>query len=103
MKRPVDRPRTLRAWLDDGARSGEPTLRPIAALLDRAGGNAAFAAAEPELLVTLDLLETLEADPETLTACIVHTLQSCNLAVPPADAPPSAGMRNLIEGQQAAE
>jgi len=50
------------------------------------------------------LLENLEGDAEMLAACILHALQQCGVALTApelARLPP--GMRDLIDGQQAAE
>jgi GTP pyrophosphokinase len=68
-----------------------------------ARANAALKRVEPELVETLDLLQGLKADPETFDACILHTLQQCGIPIPgtaPADAPQ---VRDLLEGQRAAE
>ena len=63
-----------------------------------AGDNAKTRDVEPELLETLDILESLRADSETLAACIVHALPSAAI-----DVGAIPHMRDLLEGQQAAE
>ena len=63
-----------------------------------AGDNAKARDVEPELLETLDILESLRADSETLAACIVHTLPSTEI-----DVSKIPHMRDLLDGQQAAE
>ncbi|MBS0569925.1 MAG: bifunctional (p)ppGpp synthetase/guanosine-3',5'-bis(diphosphate) 3'-pyrophosphohydrolase, partial [Proteobacteria bacterium] len=71
-------------------------------LLARAG--ALPRAAESELLDSLNLLADLRADSETFAACIVHALQQAGVDVAldtfAKDAP---RVRDLVEGQQAAE
>ncbi|MGH8040596.1 MAG: bifunctional (p)ppGpp synthetase/guanosine-3',5'-bis(diphosphate) 3'-pyrophosphohydrolase [Rudaea sp.] len=66
--------------------------------------KAVLRAIEPELLATLDLLESLCADAETFAACIVHSLQQGGVAIAVdaivRDAP---HLRDLLDGQQAAE
>jgi GTP pyrophosphokinase len=63
-----------------------------------AGENAKAQAAESELLETLDILESLRADSETLAACIAHSSPSAEI-----DAGKIPHMRDLLDGQQAAE
>jgi len=59
---------------------------------------------ESELVATLALLDGLEADNEMLAACILHTLQQCGIALPEAEFKRLAdGLRDLVDGQQAAE
>ncbi|HSE13130.1 MAG TPA: HD domain-containing protein, partial [Rudaea sp.] len=73
-------------------------------LRDRIDACKAFAQNESELIATLGLLEDLEADGEMLAACILHTLQQCSIEpAAPGLAHLSSGVRDLIEGQQAAE
>jgi len=80
-------------------------MQPLRALVSEAQDHAAVRAVEPELIETLRLLEELRADAELCAAYILHTLQQCGLtaeaAAAAAAAPPH--MRDLIEGQQAAE
>jgi GTP pyrophosphokinase len=94
---------TLEAWTHRHYDAGATPAWLIDSLRECGRANAAFARIEPELIETLDLLQGLKADPETLDACILHTLQQCGIAVPGmvlADAPQ---VRDLIEGQRAAE
>lgn len=58
---------------------------------------------EVELLETLDILEALRADSETLAACIIPTLQSSGVAVADITIDSIPHMRDLLDGQQAAE
>ncbi len=59
---------------------------------------------EPELLATLDLLESQRADTETFAACIVHALQQGGVAVAvDAIVREAPHLRDLLDGQQAAE
>ena len=60
--------------------------------------DAANARRRTELLETLDVLESLRADSETLAACIVHALPSTDI-----DVGKIPHMRDLLDGQQAAE
>ncbi|MBS0557943.1 MAG: bifunctional (p)ppGpp synthetase/guanosine-3',5'-bis(diphosphate) 3'-pyrophosphohydrolase [Proteobacteria bacterium] len=65
-------------------------------------GDAALRANEAELLATLDLLAQLRADADTFVACILHAARQAGLDIDAifAHAP---RLRELIEGQQAAE
>ena len=63
-----------------------------------ADDNAKTLDVERELLETLDILESLRADSETLAACIAHALPSSEF-----DVGKIPHMRDLLEGQQAAE
>ena len=59
---------------------------------------------EAELLETLDVLASLRADADTFAACILHAVQQRGTAVPIDDIARSAPhLRDLLEGQQAAE
>ena len=70
----------------------------------QADGDGAAAAVEGELVATLDLLEDLDADAEMQTACVLHTFQQCDIRLPDADRKRlPARVRDLVEGQQAAE
>jgi GTP pyrophosphokinase len=96
---------SLWSWLDRVVLAhGVEAFAPIVALRDRVEACQAFAQAEPELIATLGLLENLEGDAGMLAACILHTLQQCGIALTApelARLPP--GVRDLIDGQQAAE
>jgi GTP pyrophosphokinase len=106
MKRGADSPHSLLSRLQ---RSGAIQVLGSAGtfLQDacaRIAGDKAFAATEDELSATLDLLEDLDADPEMSAAYTLHSLQQCGIALPEADGKRlAAGVRDLIDGQQAAE
>ncbi|MDE2256145.1 MAG: bifunctional (p)ppGpp synthetase/guanosine-3',5'-bis(diphosphate) 3'-pyrophosphohydrolase, partial [Xanthomonadaceae bacterium] len=89
---------TLPGWID--AHLDDVWRARLQPLLPRE--PAALRVLEPELLDTLNLLADLRADAETFAACIVHALQPAGTAVDAImrDAP---RVRDLIEGQQAAE
>src|SRR5512140_1749459 len=105
MKRAAELPRTLASWFAEGDRAADGALVPVAERYRNGGSdNTALAAPEPELLATLDLLGTLEADAETLAACILYTFQLCGIVLADADVRRlPAGVVHLIEGQHAAE
>ncbi|MBS0590602.1 MAG: bifunctional (p)ppGpp synthetase/guanosine-3',5'-bis(diphosphate) 3'-pyrophosphohydrolase [Proteobacteria bacterium] len=102
-------------------KSGSPKIVSIAGWLARAEhGDEAFALAsaalahgeetmklagvEAEMLATLPLLEALDLDRETQAAYLLHTLQQHGVALDPARlAKLPSSLRDLIEGQQAAE
>jgi len=96
---------SLWSWLDRVVVAhGVPAFAPVVALRDRVEACRPFVQAEPELIATLGLLENLEGDAEMLAACILHTLQQCGVALTaPELARLPAGVRDLIDGQQAAE
>jgi GTP pyrophosphokinase len=103
------RPNSLAAWLDRAAcdAGADPAFVASFALPDGASAiaaNAAFAKVEPELLATLQLLEDLDLDRATRAAYILYTLQQCGIALAaPQVAKLDPGVRDLLEGQQAAE
>jgi len=94
---------TLDAWTQRHFDAGATPAWLLETLRGPARVNAAFAHVESELVATLDLLQELKADPETFDACILHTLQQCGVAI--AGSAPAAApqVRDLIEGQRAAE
>jgi GTP pyrophosphokinase len=92
----------LAAWAVDHAGSGVVPTWLTENLLASTSGNAAFASIEPELVETLDLLLGLKADPETCAACILHILQQCGIVIP-STVRDDAHLRELVEGQRAAE
>jgi len=96
---------SLWSWLDRVVLAhGLDAFAPIVALRERVEGSQAFVQTEPELIGTLGLLENLEGDAEMLAACILHTLQQCGVVLTApelARLPP--GVRDLMDGQQAAE
>lgn len=70
----------------------------------RIGGDKALAAVADELAATLDLLDGLDADAEMSAACALHTLGQSGVCLPEAEAKRlPAGVRDLLDGQQAAE
>ena len=105
MKRSAEYLISLWSWLDRVVLAhGVEAFAPIVALRDRVEACKAFVQAEPELIATLGLLENLEGDAGVLAACILHTLQQCGVVLTApelARLPP--GVRDLIDGQQAAE
>jgi GTP pyrophosphokinase len=109
MQRANAKSATLNAWLDRAAQDvgvDEIVAVAIGALAQNAptAADEQFAKVEPELLATLHLLEELDLDRETRAATILHTLQQCGIVLTPALlAKLTPGMRDLLEGQQAAE
>ncbi|HEY2394793.1 MAG TPA: bifunctional (p)ppGpp synthetase/guanosine-3',5'-bis(diphosphate) 3'-pyrophosphohydrolase [Rudaea sp.] len=70
----------------------------------RLSGDNALAAVADELAATLALLDELDADAEMSGACALHTLQQSGICLLEAEARRlPAGVRDLIDGQQAAE
>ena len=94
---------SLAAWLAR-AEGSDGALRLAASALAQSGAEAKVAAVEAEMLVTLQLLESLDLDRETLAAYVLHTLQQSGIAFDPvALAKLPSGLRDLLDGQQAAE
>jgi GTP pyrophosphokinase len=94
---------SLAAWLAR-ADGNDGALQLAASALAQSGTDAKLAAAEAEMLVTLQLLESLDLDRETLAAYVLHTLQQSGVAFDPAAlAKLPSGLRDLLDGQQAAE
>ena len=94
---------SLAVWL---ARAGgdDMALQLAASTVAEPEAEKAIAATEAEMLVTLQLLESLDLDRETPAAYVLHTLQQCGIAFDPAAlAKLPSGLRDLLEGQQAAE
>jgi len=105
VKRSAELPITLWSWLEARARAQTTSAEfdAVFALRDRVDQSKnTFAPHEPELVATLALLDDLDADPQMQAACILHTLQQCGVASDVA-AKLAPGLRDLIEGQQAAE
>jgi len=105
MKRAADSPHSLLSRLqrDDivAALGGGAFVHDACA---RVGGDKAFTATEHELIATFDLLADLDADAEMFAAYTLHALQQSGIAMPEADSKRlGTGVRDLIEGQQAAE
>ena len=106
MKSVAQRPASLAAWLARAARDDTPdaALELAAAALAQPGAAAALGGVEAELLATLQLLESLDLDRETLAACVLHALRHGGVALDAArlaKLPP--GLRDLLDGQQAAD
>jgi len=94
---------SLAAWLAR-AEGNDGALQLAASALAKSGTDAKIPAAEAEMLVTLQLLESLDLDRETLAAYVLHTLQQSGVAFDPAAlAKLPSGLRDLLDGQQAAE
>ncbi|HSN00149.1 MAG TPA: bifunctional (p)ppGpp synthetase/guanosine-3',5'-bis(diphosphate) 3'-pyrophosphohydrolase [Rudaea sp.] len=90
----------LDGWI--GSHLDETWRARLQALLPR--DRVALRAVEAELLDTLELLVGLRADAETFAACIVHALQQAGGAVDlRAFSEAGTRVRDLVEGQQAAE
>jgi GTP pyrophosphokinase len=103
---PPQKAGSLAAWLvrfgvEEGA---DPALTLAAAAMAQPGADAKLAAIEPELRATLALLESLELDRETPSAYVLHTFAQAGLGFDAAQvAKLSPGLRDLLDGQQAAE
>ena len=107
MKRSSDSTLTLEHWLAVSS-GAEPTgsLARACALADARSGalGAAWLRLSPQLVATLDLIRDLGVGSDALAATIVQALIECGLPADDADlAKFPAEMKNLIEGQQAAE
>ncbi|WP_249352480.1 MULTISPECIES: bifunctional (p)ppGpp synthetase/guanosine-3',5'-bis(diphosphate) 3'-pyrophosphohydrolase [unclassified Rudaea] len=106
MKSVTQKSGSLAAWLARAAADGgtDEALSLISALAAQPEAEAAIAGAEAEMLVTLQLLESLDLDRETLVAYVLHSLQQSGAAADAARlAKLPASLRDLLEGQQAAE
>ncbi|MFT3791355.1 MAG: bifunctional (p)ppGpp synthetase/guanosine-3',5'-bis(diphosphate) 3'-pyrophosphohydrolase [Rudaea sp.] len=104
MKSAPQKNASLAAWLARAPRAGDAAFDLAAAAIAQPNAQATLAAVEPELLATLQLLESLDLDRETLAAYVLHTLQQN--AIPPdpqKTAKLPAGLRDLLDGQQAAD
>jgi GTP pyrophosphokinase len=94
---------SLGAWLARSANDDE-ALSLAAAALAQPDAEAKMTGVEAEMLATLPLLESLDLDRETLAAYVLHTLQQNAVALDAARlAKLSGSLRDLLEGQQAAE
>ncbi len=104
-----DTPLKLTDWAEQRVQRAPPAVV-LAAALDDAHRTAAdsalagsFAAREAELAETLDLLDRLGLDDETLAATIRFELAEAGADQPAAGSDPGAErLRSLIEGQRAA-
>ena len=107
MKRSSDLRQTLEHWLAAPAHAGATdTLVRACRLADERGAalGDTWTRRRPQLLATLDLIRDLGVGPEALAGSILHSLVEAGATLAPAelDAFP-AEVRNLVEGQQAAE
>jgi GTP pyrophosphokinase len=90
--------RDLRGWIERHLDAHWHTS------LDAVLGAAALRDGEAELIATLELLAQLRADSETFVACILHAAhQAGAVDAVAASVRASPPLRELIEGQQAAE
>jgi len=103
MKPAVQKPASLTAWLARVA-SGDEAMSLAAVALAQPENEAKLAAIEAEILATLQLLESLDLDRETLAAYVLHALRQGGVlldALRLAKLPSS--LRDLLDGQQAAD
>jgi len=103
MKSAAQKNASLAAWLARVANDDE-AMSLASVTLAQPENEANRAAVEAELLATLQLLESLDLDRETLAACMLYTLRQGGFALDAArlaKLPPS--LRDLLEGQQAAD
>src|SRR5438445_5548699 len=97
---------SLAAWLDRAMHDAiaDAALEFAAAAIAQPGAEATLAATEPELLATLQLLESLDLDRETLAAYVLHALRQAGVVLDPKRlAKLPSGLRDLLDGQQAAD
>ena len=94
---------TLDAWTRRHLDAGDLLAWLTENLRASTHANVAFARVEPELIQTLDVLQALRTDAETFAACILHTLQQCGVPVAETVLAATPQVRELIEGQRAAE
>jgi len=103
MKPAVQKPASLTAWLARVA-SSDDAMSLAAVALAQPESEAKLAAIEAEILATLQLLESLDLDRETLAAYVLHALRQGGVlldALRLAKLPSS--LRDLLDGQQAAD
>jgi GTP pyrophosphokinase len=107
VKRSSDQRVTLEHWLaaPENAGSADVLARACALADARAADlGTEWAERRPQLLATLDLIRELGVGPEALAGCVLHALIECGAVLEPADLDVfPAEVRNLVEGQQAAE
>ncbi|HEY6985626.1 MAG TPA: bifunctional (p)ppGpp synthetase/guanosine-3',5'-bis(diphosphate) 3'-pyrophosphohydrolase [Rhodanobacteraceae bacterium] len=107
MKRPSDNRPTLEHWLAtaEAAESADVLVRACRVADARAPDfGSEWAHRFPQLLSTLDLIRELGVGTEALAGCVLHALVECGAK--PGDPDLAAfplEVRNLVEGQQAAE
>jgi len=98
MKPAVQKPASLTAWLARVA-SGDEAMSLAAVALAQQENEAKLAAIEAEILATLQLLESLDLDRETLAAYVLHALRQGGVpldALRLAKLPSS--LRDLLDG-----
>ena len=106
MKTPTSHPGSIAAWLDRFAQEvpDDAVVESAKTLLAAAHAQAAFAAAEVETVATLQLLDDLDLDVQTRTAFVLHALMQFGIGIEKKTlAAFRPGVRDLLEGQQAAE
>jgi len=96
---------SIAAWLDRFAREAgdDPALASAKSILTEARASGALGVVEPEVVSTLQLLGDLDVDVQTRTAFVLHVLQQGGFEFGPRLADLAPGLRDLLEGQQAAE
>lgn len=103
MKSVSQKSASLGAWLARAA-GGDEALVLASDALKQANAESKLAGVEAEMLATLQLLESLDLDRETPAAYVLHTLQENGVALDAARlAKLPAGLRDLLDGQRAAE
>jgi len=106
MKTPTPHFGSIAAWLDRFVLEspGDSALESAKVLLAKAAGQAVLAAAEAEIVATLQLLDDLDLDVQTRIAFVLHALVQAGAVLDPkALATFGPGVRDLLDGQQAAE
>jgi len=96
----------ISAWLQRhfAAADAPAWAQPLREQVTAAQAHAGVRALEAEMAETLRLLDELRADAEVCAAYILHTLQQCGIALDLGAIMQGAPhVRDLIEGQQAAE
>jgi GTP pyrophosphokinase len=107
VKRPPDPRLTLERWLAASEIAGSADALARACRLADARAEAlgaAWALRRAELVATLDLIRDLGVGTEAMAGAVLHALIECGVAADDAELaafPPD--VRNLVEGQQAAE
>ncbi len=106
MKTPTPDSGPIAAWLDRVALEipDDPAIESAKSLLAAVVARAAFSAVRGELAATLQLLDELDLDVQTRVAFLLHALQQCGGEIEAKTvAEFNPGLRDLLEGQQAAE
>ena len=106
VKRSSDRRQTLEHWLATGDAAASDVLARACRFADEKAADLgpAWAAQREQLFATLDLIRGLGVGAEAEAGCILQSLIDCGLPANSKElAQFPADVRNLIEGQQAAE